>query len=678
MINSLLILIVPAISNSPHAHEDDFPVLALNAKQRAALIADLDNSSIHNRIKAASRIGSEKLKSAVPHLISRLKDANPMVRGEVIKALGELKVKSAAISIYRLLLHDPSPLVRANSAIALGKMEYRDAIPAIIPLLDRPDIRERLAAIEALGKLGGPKAFRLLTGKLSSPSYEVRAAALKALAGLKDKKAVFYLRKYFETGHPQLKRAALNALVKLNPSFLKDKLKPLLAAKEDDLRLAVLDAIGEVGCDSCQEEIIALIKNGNDRISVKAASVAAYLNLRNAISDVISRLRLNPATRARMGYLWACARLGGMDCVKDSLYFLESSVPEQRLLALRALRILRPAFADLKNRVYHLIHDSNLNVASEAIELLSEYGDRRFSKDRKLVETKSIILTGALARSLRWTAEYNEPFVANISRWLMSDNTRVKENGVFAAAFVKNKNHTGRLLSLLYTQDTNLKIQVLSALAMLDIPWAGPALEYVLKKETDDRVAALVWLALSRINWSPSFEVRLITAASEAGKNHDDYINFIYAAALMASRKTEHRTAFNQAFQRIFFHGRNSADKEFLIDLLNVFGKRTASMLHQKIVSSELHRVRVHAMRYLARFMDYTPEVSLNNNTSKPNNNKAAAKENNLKLPFDNQKDDSRGCSCRNAQSSNDLTPFGVLLITIFAAISISRRRFRK
>ncbi|MBN2722997.1 MAG: HEAT repeat domain-containing protein [Deltaproteobacteria bacterium] len=671
MFNSLLFLIMPAMSSGSSVADDDFPVPALNTRQRASIISELDSPNALVRLRAASRIGEEKLKNAIPHLISRLNDSNPTVRAEVIKSLGILKVKTVANKVYKYLLHDPSPLVRARSATALGKMKFYQAVPAIIPLLDRPDIRERLAAINALGRLGGPKVLKLITRNLASSNSEIREAALHALAVLKDKRAVFYLHRYIESGNMDIKRAAISALSIRDPDFLKGRVKNLLNIQNDELQLVVLEAISLVGCPECEKKINELIKTGNDRISCKAASVAAYLNITSSIDDILYRLRMNPTVAAKMGYLWACSRLGALQCINDGLQFLSSPTSEQKLLGLKALRILRAARADLKSHVLHLLHDHDNSVLAEAVNFLSEYGDRRFVDTSGIINSRSPEIISSLARSLRWITPAEKEILRKVTGWLSSDDNKIRAAGALAAGISGDIKYSGKLLSLIYSQDLKLKKEVVISTILLKTQYSSGAYNYLVNREQDSELIALALLGLSMLNWNKNVEIKLITHLNRSLKKRDEITEFICSFALLNSEKTEHINNFNKIFSRIFFSGFNSSKKLYLMNLLKIADVKKSREWFQKLADSPLHRVKIHAYRFLARFNEENSKVVQKTKPAVNKNPGISSERTMLQLPFKSKQNENDGCACLAGKSATDSSKKSAGILILFFAVSL-------
>ena len=70
----------------------------------ADLISDLHNPAIKRRRAAAQHLGRTADPSVIPHLVEALSDTHPMVRSDIVQALGRLGDSSAC-----LLYTSPSP-----------------------------------------------------------------------------------------------------------------------------------------------------------------------------------------------------------------------------------------------------------------------------------------------------------------------------------------------------------------------------------------------------------------------------------------------------------------------------------------------------------------------------------------------------------------------------------------
>lgn len=116
-----------------------------------------------------------------------LDSARPEVRVSAIDDLlrharGNDDVKARAIPLYEKRLVDADPRVRSAAAVALGELGAKEAIVALIKLVDDADAYVRQMAINALGEIGDPRALPRLARALRDTRPEVRYQAIIAFA----------------------------------------------------------------------------------------------------------------------------------------------------------------------------------------------------------------------------------------------------------------------------------------------------------------------------------------------------------------------------------------------------------------------------------------------------------------------------------------------------------------
>lgn len=92
-----------------------------------------------------------------------------------------------------------APTLRAAAAMLLALRFGPQAAPAIVPLLDSPDVVLRAKGCEALGTARAPAAADFLARRLDDPSLRVRFAAALALHDLRDPRGLPALRRLAET-----------------------------------------------------------------------------------------------------------------------------------------------------------------------------------------------------------------------------------------------------------------------------------------------------------------------------------------------------------------------------------------------------------------------------------------------------------------------------------------------
>jgi putative heme-binding domain-containing protein len=113
-----------------------------------------------------------------------LTDADPEIRAQAAKMLGDLRHAPAADALVGLL-KDEAPRARFFAAEALGRIGHKPATPAIVAMLadnDDRDVYLRHAGSLALSRIGDTSAIAALS---THPSRGVRLAAIVALRRLR-------------------------------------------------------------------------------------------------------------------------------------------------------------------------------------------------------------------------------------------------------------------------------------------------------------------------------------------------------------------------------------------------------------------------------------------------------------------------------------------------------------
>ncbi len=164
-----------------------------------------------------------------------LKDTSPIVRATATRAVLSMPADEAAAALLPLL-QDREEFVRQETAYALGRTRSRQAVPALVKILEL-DKKEsvRGAAAVALGEIGDEAAVIPLTGRLTA---RVRASGLfsKITRGRTSENE--FVRRAAARSLGQIRsRAAVPALIET----LTD------ARAEDDVRREAARSLGLIG-----------------------------------------------------------------------------------------------------------------------------------------------------------------------------------------------------------------------------------------------------------------------------------------------------------------------------------------------------------------------------------------------------------------------------------------------
>jgi HEAT repeat protein len=550
------------------------------------------------------------------------------------------------------MLHDPSPLVRARATLALAEIDYTGAINAITFNLDRPDIRERMAAVRALGKFGGPKAFNHLIRLLRSGTPELRETVIEALGDLGDRQVVRYLFRHLEQGPTRMNRAALLALTRLHPQMVQSRLPQLLRRTEPDMVIAALESAAQIGCPSCTAQILQLIETAEDQVSAQAASTAAYLQLNDAIKPILARLQPRPNLQARVLYLWSAGRLGALSALPEVMHALTDPLPELRLTGLRILRILRPEKLNLEETIVPMLQDNNSTVISEAILLLGEYGHRAWIRDRLPSGGTTTLRLGATISSLAWIFPPPAHLFGELRTLTRSEDVRIRNAAIATLGRFRDVNSMDILLTSVYSSDDRLRWEAVRALAMIRAPEARSVLASIASSDSLSVVRAYALLGVcSTAPDAGNYEAVARARFDERFAERDYAQAFVYALALAQNGRKENLESFQKVFDVLLTSGANASQKIEFVDLLFLFGEKWGATWMEAALNSPLTRVRARAMVWKARYS--TPEASTDAEPAVSGAMSATPEKGAIRLPF--AKENPRaGCSCGTGRTAAD------------------------
>ncbi len=112
-------------------------------------------------------------------------DLRSAVVGAVLK-IAEEEPEERAFNLLMNSLQDSATSVRSEAAAAVGNLGYKPAIPALIKLLDNPEVESRKSAALALMKIKDPSSIEVLEPVLERESVEEVIQVMKlAISQLK-------------------------------------------------------------------------------------------------------------------------------------------------------------------------------------------------------------------------------------------------------------------------------------------------------------------------------------------------------------------------------------------------------------------------------------------------------------------------------------------------------------
>ena len=280
-----------------------------------------DDARATVRQSAAWALGEIKGDAATTALITALKkDKQGVVRQEAAIALGKIAGQQVVDPLLNALRSDKYETTRVRAAIALRELQAADKalvdilkkgvgnfddgyealsvqneiITALIisnnkttselvldALKSADDTWVRWACVHILGTSANAVAADAMLAELQHPSYVVRKRAANSLGGFKERRMVEPLIAVLENGN-EMKSIRAAAIVSLN--VLKDERAagPLLTALSDEnaeIRLQAAAALGALKNSKAVEKLKEILENPLEPDNVRAAAVTALGNI---------------------------------------------------------------------------------------------------------------------------------------------------------------------------------------------------------------------------------------------------------------------------------------------------------------------------------------------------------------------------------------------------------------
>jgi HEAT repeat protein len=378
--------------------------LALAAPRASfeALLADLKSPNAKTRQAAALELGKSRKREAVSALSAVIRDPEPKVRAEVVRALRELRdptgvpalvaacdssseherdirkdALGALVDLYveserpssfeRFLgapddyeqlsispstevdpmvlralgaaLRDDEKDIRVQSVFSLGVLGARGSLKELVGALQDPEPDVRGAAAASIGKLQGTEHAGALIALLTDPTTEVRIRALRALGTLRVKEAVAPLREMFE------------------------------ANRKKDIGLRVLEALARIGDPSQAELFRELLRDGDAQRMRLAVEGLARLSDTSLLPAFKKDFQREGDEELKLAYAFGIAMLGDRAFLDSIVRGLSTKF--DRRCRDYLLELGRPALPDL----YEYLSYSAADVRAALCEIMGEMGD---------------------------------------------------------------------------------------------------------------------------------------------------------------------------------------------------------------------------------------------------------------------------------------------------------------
>jgi HEAT repeat protein len=178
----------------------------------ATFLRALSSRHARVRIAGARGLGDSENKEHRGALERALRDEDASVREAIVHALGDIGDPASANALAGAL-SDQDRRVRLRAAYALGDLDELERAPAaLVRAAESTDMELAEAAINALAEIHDPATVDVLIGRLTSPSRDIRLRVVEALGNIGSQKAVPGLMRALKDADAEVRRAAAEAL----------------------------------------------------------------------------------------------------------------------------------------------------------------------------------------------------------------------------------------------------------------------------------------------------------------------------------------------------------------------------------------------------------------------------------------------------------------------------------
>jgi HEAT repeat protein len=252
-----------------------------------------------------------------------------------VLALGRIGSPAAVPALVAVL--GTVPEVAAAAAGALGAIGDRRAYEPLLPLLDDPGAAVRHAAIGALGSIGHADLRAHVRELLDSASPTVRESAARIAGYLGYEECLERLLVLCRDADEGVRRAAVEHLVYLDDPRVPDTLRGVLRDDTASCRAAAARALSRLAADQAGELLAVALADRDLWVRYYAARSAGAARRAELAADVAGLARHDPVVPVRIAALQALGEIGGAEAAEVLAALAEDPEPEIRVAALGAL-----------------------------------------------------------------------------------------------------------------------------------------------------------------------------------------------------------------------------------------------------------------------------------------------------------------------------------------------------
>ncbi len=304
---------------------------------------------------------TRSVKSRFVQVSDQVIDPYVQVRPEVIDAIGALVTRGMSSD------------AKANAARAVGILRGKQATPQLLEGLKNRDGSVIYESLNALTKIGDPETAPKIAYLLNDPDRKIQIAAIEATGMLRNQEASGNLEALLNRSrHRDVQRAALSSIAMIAAPASRPTFLQYLNDRDDGLRAGAAEGIGRLGSRDdvtmMREKFDAETKR-SPRLSQAFALVKLGDNSTEALSPLtllVNETNKSAFRNVSIAFLTELARDAD---IRASLFrYMEAGTRDEKIALCQVMA--RSGMADSIPYLERLSQDRDVEVGKEALRAL--------------------------------------------------------------------------------------------------------------------------------------------------------------------------------------------------------------------------------------------------------------------------------------------------------------------
>jgi HEAT repeat protein len=271
----------------------------LGSREAVVAIAPMldERASPEVRVAALDALGKIGSEAAIRTLIKSLESEDAAARSSAVRDALEASGQKAVGPLVAALEQYGNASVAAGAALVLGSMKAKDAGPVIVAAMRKGSLGPYYG-LRALGDLGDPSTVPTVLEFLSDSNAVVRRQAVATVSVLVDPsrhdgRAVEPLVAALHAAKTSEDREQLaRTLGRTGSPRAVPELRAMLGIHDLSLRLAAIDALGEIGPRGQERELVDALGDDSPSVRLHAALAVARAGGEASVGRLLERLAL--------------------------------------------------------------------------------------------------------------------------------------------------------------------------------------------------------------------------------------------------------------------------------------------------------------------------------------------------------------------------------------------------